>query len=197
MKSRQEHNLEICKKLTQFFTDEKNKDLRFFQSLIIMDVLKYNKESNLLDPFNMESSDVNKIITDFLDNSIIRKSKLAATALIYKDSIFNGKVLGVSRKNDITDFGLPGGKVEKGESLYHAMVREVKEETGLSVLSAEPLFFREDGEFVAVVFIVKEYEGELNSEESGKIEWIEFDELKKGSFGSYNTALENHINFIK
>ena len=67
-----------------------------------------------------------------------RKAKLAATALIYKNVILDGKVLGVSRKTDPNDFGLPGGKVDEGETLYDAMVREVKEETGLTVLKAKP-----------------------------------------------------------
>jgi 8-oxo-dGTP diphosphatase len=194
MKSRQEHNLEICEKLKEFFADDKHKNIRFFQALALMDAIKY--DTHVLDPFNTESSTTNQTITKYMDNSVTRQSKLAATALIYKDTIYNGKVLGVSRKTDITDFGLPGGKVEGNETLYEAMVREVYEETGLTVLKAEPLFFREDREFVAVVFVVTEYLGEINTEESGKVEWIEFEELKKGSFGKYNTALEEHINFI-
>ena len=126
-----------------------------------------------------------------------RKVKLAACALIYKDVILEGKVLGVSRKTDPNDFGLPGGKVDEGETLYDAMVREVKEETGLTVLKAKPLFFREDTDFVAVVFLVEEYFGEISTEEAGAVKWIDFEILKKGSFGDYNTMLEQQIQFIK
>ena len=126
-----------------------------------------------------------------------RKAKLAATALIYKDVILDGKVLGVSRKTDPNDFGLPGGKVDEGETLYDAMVREVKEETGLTVLKAKPLFFREDTDFVAVVYLVEEYYGEIQTEESGAVKWIDFETLKQGSFGDYNTMLEQQIQFIK
>lgn len=126
-----------------------------------------------------------------------RKAKLAATALIYKDVILEGKVLGVSRKTDPNDFGLPGGKVDEGETLYDAMVREVKEETGLTVLKAKPLFFREDTDFVAVVYLVEQYYGEISTEEAGAVKWIDFETLKKGSFGDYNTMLEQQIQFIK
>ncbi len=46
------------------------------------------------------------------------------------------KIVTVSRKNDENDMGLPGGKIEHGESPYSAMVREIKEETGLTVKNA-------------------------------------------------------------
>lgn len=42
-------------------------------------------------------------------------------------------VLSVSRRNDITKWGLPGGKVDPGESAISAAVREVQEEIGFSV----------------------------------------------------------------
>lgn len=41
----------------------------------------------------------------------------------------SGKILMVSRKSG--KFGLPGGKVEEGETLKEACIRELQEETGL------------------------------------------------------------------
>ena len=130
-----------------------------------------------------------------------RKAKLAATALIYQQQdgakIMDSKLLGVSRKDNHKLFGLPGGKVDEGETTYDAMVREVKEETGIDVLSAQPIYFREDGEFLAVVFIVTKWKGEVTTTEAGIVDWITFEELKQGSFPEYNSKLEEQLNFLR
>jgi 8-oxo-dGTP pyrophosphatase MutT (NUDIX family) len=123
--------------------------------------------------------------------------KLAATALIYKGVIFESELLGVSRKYNHELFGLPGGKVDTGEDTYTAMKREVFEETGLIVDRAIPLFFREEEEFLAVVYLVTEWHGDVSTSEAGIVDWIDFDVLKKGSFAEYNTALEKHIDEIR
>lgn len=51
-------------------------------------------------------------------------------------------VLAISRRNDTTRWGLPGGKVDPGESNIRAMTRETFEEVGLSLDPAqlEPLY---------------------------------------------------------
>ncbi len=50
--------------------------------------------------------------------------------------------LSVSRRNDDTLWGLPGGKVDPGETNLEAIVREVREEVGLQLPpeELEPLF---------------------------------------------------------
>lgn len=123
-----------------------------------------------------------------------RTAKLAATALIFNED--KSKLLGVSRKDDTTKFGLPGGKVDVGETLYQALVRELKEETGLDIKSAKEIFFREDGDFVAVVYLVTEWSGEVSTTEKGIVKWITFEDLKHGAFSEYNTMLEEHLKFI-
>jgi hypothetical protein len=72
MKTRQQHNLEICEKLTQFFSDPNHIDLRFFQALSAMDLFtqQYDEDRNVTgieDPFHKESSKTNKDIINFLN----------------------------------------------------------------------------------------------------------------------------------
>jgi ADP-ribose pyrophosphatase YjhB (NUDIX family) len=50
--------------------------------------------------------------------------------------IFDGDRVLLQRRDDTLRWGLPGGGVEPGESVTRAIVREVREETGLDV---EPL----------------------------------------------------------
>ena len=57
--------------------------------------------------------------------------QLAVSAAIFRD----GKVLLVRRARSPAKgfYSLPGGRVEFGESLHHALIREVDEETGLAI----------------------------------------------------------------
>jgi mutator protein MutT len=123
-----------------------------------------------------------------------KQAKLAAVALIFNED--RTMLLGVTRKDNHKLFGLPGGKVDVGESMHEGVIREVKEETGIDVKSAAPIFLREDGEFVAAVYLVTDYEGEVSTKESGLVAWITFEDLKQGAFSEYNTKLETHLKFL-
>ena len=59
----------------------------------------------------------------------MRKIIVTGGALI-KDS--KGRIL-LQKRSDYGDWGLPGGAMEPGESIEETMIREVREETGLSI----------------------------------------------------------------
>lgn len=101
----------------------------------------------------------------------------------------NGKILCVSRKNNKIDFGLCGGKVDKGEKFEVAAIRELYEETGLIGFNLKPVFIKKDNNFICVTY-VGNFSGEILTNESGEVRWLTFEDLKKGSFGKYNSELE-------
>lgn len=114
------------------------------------------------------------------------KKKLCVLGLFFKD----GNVLGVSRKDNHADFGLPGGKVDRGETLEIALDREVSEETGLVVKDKQLIWIAEDNnDYLCYVYLVRDWEGEINTKESGIVKWTDFIELESGSFGEFNKKL--------
>lgn len=110
----------------------------------------------------------------------------AACALIK----YEGKILAVSRRDDPTKWGLPGGKVNPGESPYDAAVRETEEETGVLILQMQLVFTAQCKGYKTSVFGVKEYRGMyFRRRGEGLVQWVDPLLLLAGPFGTYNRKL--------
>ena len=107
--------------------------------------------------------------------------KIRATGILIED----GKILLVKQKvNPDREWSLPGGKVEVGESLEQALVREIKEETGLTILDPTEMgcidfYFGENTEpnWVVYIFRVTDFTGELQPNDEGELRWWKIDEI--------------------
>jgi 8-oxo-dGTP pyrophosphatase MutT (NUDIX family) len=63
-----------------------------------------------------------------------------------------GMVLSIARRNNHNDWGLPGGKVDEGETPAEAAVREFHEETGYTLINPTHVFTRKCGDDWAMTF---------------------------------------------
>jgi len=84
-------------------------------------------------------------------------------------------------KKDWQGYALPGGHVESEESFVDAVIREMKEETGLSIIDPRLVgvkqFPIEDGRYIVLLFKAKQWSGDLVSSEEGQMEWIKYSDL--------------------
>ena len=106
------------------------------------------------------------------------KVELTTLCLIHKD---NQYLLQDRVKDDWKGFTFPGGHVEPGESIVESVIREMKEETGLTIFNPKlcgvKQFPIEGGRYIVFLFHTDEFCGEVMSSEEGNMHWVKREEL--------------------
>ena len=107
-----------------------------------------------------------------------RKSNIELTnmCLIYdEDKILVEEKTGTEHQGGLV---FPGGHVEQGESLLESVIREMKEETGLTIKNPQPCGFKDwiqdDGtRYIVLLYKTDQYEGQLKSSREGRVFWMD------------------------
>ena len=89
----------------------------------------------------------------------------------------DGKVLMQKHGGNWPGWCFPGGHIEKNEPFFSAVIREVYEETGLTIespmLCGVKQFFRRNGErYIVLLYQTDTYTGQLRSSPEGEVCWM-------------------------
>ncbi|NQY25667.1 MAG: 8-oxo-dGTP diphosphatase MutT [Piscirickettsiaceae bacterium] len=91
----------------------------------------------------------------------------------------------------------PGGKVDNNEAVYDALVREIDEELGLSIKSAQPWLEIShnygDKHVLLDVWLVTEFSGLPEGKEGQTIQWQAISQLNEQDFPAANIAIINEL----
>lgn len=106
--------------------------------------------------------------------------------------IKDGNKVLVLDRNDPVWPGLtfPGGHVESHEAFHDSVVREIKEETGLTIRNphlagVKQFFDKNDDRYIVFFYIATDFEGKVHESDEGKLKWMNIEDVKKAKL-AYN-----------
>lgn len=113
-------------------------------------------------------------------------SRISKSILTNMCMICDGEHIVVEDKQTGSYHGVtfPGGHIEAGEFLSEAMIREVYEETGLTIKNPKlcgiyDWMLEEDVRYFVFIYKATEFSGELRSSDEGEVRWIRKDDFLK------------------
>lgn len=114
-------------------------------------------------------------------------STILTNLCLIEDCITNKVVLqyrSPERYKKWSGYAFPGGHIEEGESLVESVIREVYEETGLTIADPKLVAVKdwepdEGGRYIVFCYKATRFSGQLRSSEEGEVSWVEKDQLEK------------------
>lgn len=113
---------------------------------------------------------------------IMPEIELTNMCMIYNPE--NNKVVVQERVKKWKGISFPGGHVETGESIVESTVREIKEETGLTIMDLKPcgvIYWYNDqtgDRYFVFNYKTNKYTGKLlKSSEEGNVFWVDIKQL--------------------